>query len=1509
MYLKYKRKVIRGLKYIIIILLTGVWIFYIVPVILVNIPYVQRKITAVAVEELSGRLGVPVQVERIDIDWLNRLVLENVSLNDQAGDPLFEANHVSAGFEWMPLLRGKIIFTTTRLFGFSLNLRKATPADPLNLQFVIDAFASRDTLKPSPEIDLRINTLLLRKGHITYHIASEDPTPQKFNPAHVDVRNISANLSLKAFNKDSINANVKRLSFEESSGFKLDRFSMNLIGNHDSAYIDNFEVRLPQTRIHINRAAMDISAVDGISSFLNNAPLELSIAPSQINLRELSPFIPAFAHFNDTIQLVAQATGTINHINLQKLTIRQSNKLFFSGMMDMRGITSPGEAYLFGKVNQLHATTEGIRDLVNNFSSLPVKLPDAITRLGTVNFTGEISGFFDNLVAFGKFNTSVGSIQTDLIFGHNREKHIDAYLSGHISTSNLAIDRLFETGNPYGNARFQVKLDATKPAGGQFAGAIEGDIEQVEYKKYLYENIRLAGHFQPNGFNGYVQMDDPNGHVYAEGMIRNEGQHSIFNFMADVRQLRPDKLFLTDIYDSPELSFSLHADFTGNTIDNVEGTLRLDSLAFTTLPDSFYLQKMEITASGRDEERKLTIASDLLNGEIDGAYSFSTIYPSLFRTLDLYLPSVAKITQDQSPVKENNFSLLLTLGNTETLSNTLKLPFTNLTPSRITGHYNNRYNKFRVEAFMPRFKLGGSTFEGGVFTCENPGEKVTLSLTAANYNTKGLRNHIQLTADAQDNRINSLLSWHNNKERQFKADLLASAFFANDTDERGNSSLRTEISVNNSALILNDTLWQIEPAAITLSHGKVNIDHFHVSNGHQYATINGVVSSDPLDTLNLDLNEIELSYIFETLNIPVLQFGGRATGTFHLSDLYGSRMLNTDLEVQNFSFNKIDLGRLNLYSEWDDAQRGILMLGTVYKNDSTWTDVSGYIFPVKPNEGLSLYFDANDINIAFLQPFLAQVVSNVQGHGFGQVHLFGPFKELTVEGKAYVENAGMGVDFLNTYYTFSDSVLLTPSAVVLNNVAVHDKFGNTGRASLQFNHKHFKEYNFDARFHSNNMLVYDQSQRNSPLIYGTVFGSGSVDISGNKNLVNFDINMQSGPKTSIGFNFMTNTASDEYSFITFVDKSRATGIDSLLNGGNGGAQTSFPTEEGAELRMNFLVDITPDATIELIMDPASGDRIKGNASGSMRVEYGNKTDLRMYGNVEIVDGSYNFSLQQLIHRDFKIREGSTINFNGDPFNANMRVNAIYNLTANLGDLDQELLRESSRANIPVNCVLNLDGMLRNPAISFAIELPSSNEELQRQVRSFIDTEDMMTRQVVYLLVLNKFYTPDYTSNTGQNRSGEFSAAASSAISSQLSSILNSITDKVQIGTNIRTGQAGFAEDTEVEMLLSSQMLDNRLLFNGNFGYRNSLMQQRNVFVGEFDLEYKLTPAGDIRLKAYNHANDMYQSFKQSLTTQGVGILFKKDFSHFFDLFMRKRRLTVPAPNDNIPYEDRRPGQW
>lgn len=1458
------------------------------PALLLNIPYIQQKVATIASNELSEKLHVPVKIGNVQFGWLNNLVLKDLYLEDQSGKVLFEANHVSAGFDALPLLKGKIVFSSVRLFGFNMHLAKDTPQSPLNLKFVIDAFASKDTVKKEKNIDLRFNSILIRRGNFNYDVYSQKETPGKFNPHHIGIKNFTAKIALKAFNKDSINAYIKKMSFEEKSGFHLDKLSLNVVSNRDSAFVNDFEIRLPETSLKLQTAFINFSDVDSIENIKDRAPLQLVIAPSEICLKDLQAFVPAFKNFTDKIELSANASGYINNIDLKQLTLRYSDKMLFNGKMELKGITHPEETYLFGRVNRMFITTEGLSGIINNFNQKHVELPEELVKLGTIDFTGEISGFFDNLVAFGAFSSSIGTIKTDLIFGSNKEKNIGAYIKGHIATPGLELSKLFKENTPLGNAQFEIALDAQRPVGGSFSGKIDAHIQEFDFRKYKYKDILVQGNFKRNAFDGMLNINDPNGRINILGMFKHQGKNSVFNFTADVDHVRLDTLNLSKKYDSPDLSLTLNADFTGNSIDNLEGSIIVDSLSFRTAPRDFFLRQLKVAATGHSLDRHLTVTSDIINGEVTGAYSFETIVPSLMNTFKGYLPALIKATQKKTTTKENNFSLLFTIENTEAASEAFKLPVTIINQARLVGHYNNTYNKFRFEAFLPMFKAGKSSFESGYVLCDNPTDEVQLEVRATNFNAKGLRNYIEVKADAKDDCINTLLTWANNKQRLFKADLATSTCFTTIKEDKAPAYLSTEIALNRSTAIFNDSVWNIEPAKVILKRGKVHIDDFYANHDNQFVKLDGSISKEPSDTLFMQTQDLELSYLFDILNIPVLRFGGRATGKFNITDLYGSRMLNTDLSIQNFSFNDVVFGKLNLYSEWDDAQKGILMLGSIYKNDTTWTDINGYIRPIGPQAGLSLYFDANDLDIAFIQPFMANVASNVRGHGFGQVHLFGPFKKLSIEGDALVKDGGLGIDYLNTYYTFSDSVHLRPSSILLDDVTIYDKDGNSGKVNGAVNHTHFKNMNFHVNVAASNMLVYNATETQNPLIHGQVYASGTTSIKGNGRLIDFNINLRSEPRSAITLNFMDGSKATDYDFITFIDKDKPVVKDTLQT-----AALPAPEEEqGAELRMNFQLDMTPDANITMMIDPSSGDKIKGNGSGSMQIQYGNRSDLRMYGNYTIQNGSYNFSLQKVIHKTFKIREGSEISFHGDPFDANMNIDAIYNLTANLTDLDESLMTESSRTNVPVNCVLKLDGALRSPAISFDVELPNSSQEIERQVKSIINTEDMMTRQIVYLLVLNKFYTPEYATISGGT--SNFAAVASSTLSSQLSGILSSITDKVQIGTNIRTNNTTFS-DTEVELLLSSQLLNNRLLFNGNFGYKDS-HQISPSFVGEFDLEYKLNKSGEIRLKAYNHYNDLHRYYDKSVpTTQGVGVMFKKDFIRLTDIFRRKKKLQYTLP--------------
>ncbi|MDR2920881.1 MAG: translocation/assembly module TamB [Tannerella sp.] len=1465
-------------------------IFYTIPTLLLQVPFIQDKLATEATRELSKQLNVPVRIGGVTVDWLNRLVLKDVFVEDQQGEVLLEADHLSAGFKLFPLLEKRWVFTTVRLFGLSIHLRQENPESELNLKFLLDAFSSKDTTKTS-YIDLQINSALIRRGSLKYHVASIPDNQEKFSSKHIELNNINANIAIKSLSPDSLNAQIKKCSFDERTGFKLNKLSVSLEGNKDSVSLQNLQVQLPNSLFELKEATILHSGLDSLDQIFDKAPLRLQIIPSRICLRDFSAFAPVLKNYSDCIQLSASVSGTINDLLLEELSLKQNGTISLLAKMNLRSITRPDETYLFGQVSNFHASSEGLLHLINNFQKESVNIPSYFANLGSLDFNGEISGFLDHLVAYGNLRSDIGSLKMDLLIGQKKKENIANYFKGQVESSELNLHALFDEGNPYGIAHFRIDVDVSRPVNGSFAGDINAQINQFDYKEYHYENILLDGKFRKDEFNGMFFMDDPNGKLYAEGLFKNSGKNSEFNFFAKLGDFRPDKFFLTDKYEDPELNLSLNVNFTGNNVDDFAGHITVDSLSFLTLTDSFYLDTLHIETLGMKSNRKLTVTSDIINGEVIGNYSFRSLIPSFLETARIYLPSLP-VTESKRE-NENIFSLTAKIENTENLSNTFQLPFTIIDPIQIYGQYNSIEDQLSFEAILPKFKIGKSVFESGSVLCHNPDGKLQFQTTMTLLHSKGSRNQFSIHADAKNDQINTLLHFENDRDEKMKIDLLASSLFIMEKDESGKDRLRTEITIEPEQIILKDSIWELEPSSITVVDGNVIIDNFYLSKNDQYLRINGTASAKkPNETICLDLNDIELSYIFDIVNIPALQFGGRATGTVNLSDLYGNRILNTDLEVQNFSFNQVVQGRLSLFSEWDNDQQGILMLGTVYKNDTTWTDVNGYIYPVGKNAGLSLYFDATDIDLALLHPYVDAFSNVIEGRGYGNIHLYGAFSKLSFEGKAFIRDGRIGVDFLNTDYTFSDSVYVYPTSFQGNNIAIVDKDGNRGLVNFNVQHQFLKEFNFQVDVQANNLLIYNAPEKINPQIYGVVYGSGNAQIKGDDRIIDIDANLKTEPHTSIGFNFMANSTVENYDFILFRDQLVADQtkvvnreIRPILTANN----------RNTEIRLNCLVDATPDASFELIMDPAGGDKIKGNGNGNLQVQYGSKGNLSMYGAYTLLYGTYNFSLQQVIHKDFQIREGSRIDFSGDPMNAILDINASYYLTANIEDLDQTLVHETVRTSIPINCILMLDGPIQNPLISFDLEFPSSSQELERQVKSFIDTEDMMLRQIIYLLVLNKFYTPDYSRN--EYRTSEFNSIASSALSSQLSSILNSLSDKVQIGANIRSGQEGFT-DTEVEMLLSSQLLNNRLIFNGSFGYKNNVsgsskdnLVQSNAFIGEFDLEYKLTPTGEYRLKAYNHANDKYL-YSRSLTRQGVGVMFRKDFSTLRELFIRRKRYIL-----------------
>jgi hypothetical protein len=1453
-------------------------ITYALPATLLQIPYFQEKISHQIASYLNQKLHTAVQIRQVELGFFNRLILRDVYMEDKSGDVLFQAKRVAAGFDFVPLLQKKLRFNSIQLFTFQFNLSKETDDSPLNIQYIIDAFAKKDTTTINPEIDLRIKNLSLQRGNFSYKVKDKEVTHGKFNPKQLLLSDISSKIQIQDFNNQELALQFKKLSFKEESGLRMKNMVFDLTANSDTAKIDRMVVELEKSSFLFTDISANYHLQQTGKDKEKPLTFQFKLKSSTIYPIDLSAFVPAFSHFDDKVNLEGDFVGNEHDIAVKNFYFRYYNQIMINANADLQNIfyPNPDIFYIKGKISNSFFSPEGIERVINNLSQQPVELPTPVKQLKTIRFEGDVNGSFNDLAAWGMLNTDVGNVKINLALGKNGTR----FLKGQVASESLNLEKLLND-HDYGEMAFDILLDAKQNPDKKFSGSIDASLSKFVYKGYTYQNLTATGEFTPTSFQGHLNLNSPEGKISGEGLWAFEGDNSKFDFQAKVSDLQLDKLNLTKKYKQPLLSFELNANLIGNDPDNFSGTVSLNNLQFETEKGAYSLKNLQVTSTPSPQEKHIHINSEILTGDIRGNFSFKTIVPTLKQTFANYLPSLIKPDSKYIGDDDTDFSMQLKLEDLTDFSKIFELPFSLQGQTDISGKYNEKglYLDFK----SPHAAIGGSKIDSLQLLCANSEKDIQAEISGTNLQKKGNRMKFNIQMNAADDKLNTLLHWGNGSSN-YRGDLKLTTLFSKQTDK---SPVRIETAIKQTDLVFNDSIWTLYPATVVIESSDIRIDQLQLMHQDQYLKIKGAVSHNPEEELRIDLNRMDLDYIFQSLAIQALEFGGKATGFVTAQDLFHTRKMETNLDITDFSFNATNFGHLGLIGTWDDINQGIIMQGKVVKNDSSFIDINGIIYPVK--EDISMNFDAKNADARFLRKYLNKVVQDLTGNLSGHLRLFGDLNNPTVEGDVFARNCRFGIGYLNTFYTFTDSVKCLPDMISINNVSIYDEKGNKAVASGYVKHNLFQNFKFSSNISYSNFMIFNATKSLNPMFYGTAFGNGTASLSGTKDVINIDVTAQNTEKTKMTLNFMEESDIENFDFIRFVSvknpiveqqKEPKLVLPSALSG------------SGPEIRFNLILDATPNATIDIIMDPISGDKISGYGKGNLQIQYGTKTPLKVFGNYVIEHGKYNFSLQQLFIRNFDIQDGSSIAFRGDPYTAELNINANYTVNANLDDLDPQLSERSARSSIPVSCILRLTGHLDSPAIAFDLDLPGATEELVRQVKGYIRTDDMMSRQIVYLLVLSRFYTPPENIRNGNENANTNLSYLTSTLSSTISDILGLLSDKFRVGTVFHQSNAGAQTNTEFELLLSSQLLNNRLIINGNFGYNNNPYLYNNdnklPLIGDFDLEYKLTKSGDIRLKGFNRYNFRnYYSITPEMT-QGIGILFRKDFNHWLDLFKKKK---------------------
>lgn len=1449
-------------------------LIYISLKITLSLDAVQQKIAPRAAVYLSELLDSPSTIEKVNFELFDKITLSGVTIQDPTDDTLLVANRISVGVELLPLLEKELSFKSIRIFGFDIRLSKDSLHAPLNIQYLIDRFKSKDKSVQTNNLKLAFKSVLLRRGKISFDILSEDQTPGKFNAHHLKINNLYSSFSMRALQSDSLNIQCNRFSFEEQSGFTLNQLTFKIKANGKKMRVDDFSMTLPDSHLTIDTLTTEYDSMAAFIQKPNKAKFACNLS-SSVNLKDFTAFVPSFSEIDDKLIWKAGVQGTLDNILCKYLQFHMGNGVNLSGKGSLRSLADNEKKHLFGLLDTCEVDIENLRKIIRIATNSSTVLPDWMDGLGNLNFQGTISGNLPEIVAYGKLRSNIGIIQMDLSIKRPKQGKILQY-AGKVSAQKLQLDKLKLSQNPLGTATLQLSFNLEQQAGKTPSGKVSASVTDFDYNKYTYKEMAFEGILDGKGFDGLFRLVDPHVQFYLNGTVDLQAQPHRFFFDAWLDQLDLNPLNLTKSGKEEHLSFYIHSNFTGNTADNMDGLLRVMNIHYQKGTEKFKMDSLVINSERENRHSKIAIHSKYLNGMIEGEYAFGSLKASLENTLSHYYPAL------QMPVKyagQNAIEFQFDLNNTEELTSIFNLPITILKPSVLNGKYNDTENSILLNLYSPSLLINKKQFSDASVTAKNMDkDQLQVELHATSKNKKGVFTNLYLNTLSQKNDLGVRLLWGNSSEKtysgniKFKAEIKEKSFGATQPD--------IFISILPTEMIMNDTLWIVDPAQIAISKNRVNISRFSVHKKDQFVRLNGNLSNLTEDSLKLEMKDMNLGYIFAIFNLGKLGFGGLSTGEATISEAFAKPKMNANLKIKSFAFNNFAVGDLDVKGSWNDSIQGILLDGIIH--DSTQSNVLGHIFPTR--DSIDISFKANRLKAGFIYPFTESIFSELSGRITGNARLFGRFNALNVEGKAMVNDGRIGIRLLNTVYSFNDSLTLTPQRISFKNMRAYDSEGHQALINGYLAHAHFKDMNYNLNVRADNMLVYDTHRSTDLPFWGKVRGTGSVTLNGSPGLLDVYVDMTTNEST---FNLSLDNSGEasEYSFINFINKTPSI-REEKFQWNTSPQKATAEDDSKSEINVIMQINATPAITMDVIMDEETNDIIQSNGSGNIRIEYKNTdSEPKLFGKYTIDYGVYNYSFLGATEKRFRLKEGSSVSFNGSPMAADLGISAYYSLNAYLGDLDDSFLTETS-STTRVNCLLNINGYLQQPSISFDVELPNADEDVQRRVQNIISSEDMMNRQMLYLLVFNKFYTPDYLSAT--QKSNELVSGASSTISGLLNTALSGVmANNWNVGANLRTSDMNFT-DIDMQLALSSQLLNNRLLFNGNFGYRDNALNNSS-FVGDFDFEYKLTRTGNFRLKAYNKANEKYY-LKSGQNTQGLGIVYKRDFNSWLDFlrFLKKK---------------------
>lgn len=1449
-------------------------------------PFVQYYAVRTASGYLSEKTDSKIQIGNFKITPEMKVEINNLLINDLEEVTLIDIGSLRLNVHHNTIINRSLHLGKIELSDVIVNLIIYENQRQFNYQHLADFFSSSDTTSESStsSFKFKANHLVGKNMSFVYWDQNNDSIEllgtAEMDYAHIDVRDIILDATDITFEDGTLDATVNLLAAKEVSGLDLKFLRSDISIAPKNTILNNTEIILNNSQIDLN-FAMEYSGIRAFNNYIDSVRMIATILPSEIQMADIGYFSLLMHDMVNVVNIEGNFDGTVEDFTASDFHFSYGSDTRFHGSISMKGLP-----YFFStnsklNVDHLYFSYDDLSNFAIPIEGYRIPLPTELAPIGKCLLTGEFIGSYYNFNTDLKIQTEVGDINTSISMSDNKTPNAQDFSITALS-SPLQIGKLTSLTDYLNLTNIEASVEGKYHPDGSMELSVTGDLSNVDVMKSNIDRINLQGRLSNDIVEAEITTDDDDINLNLLASYHLDNEH--LKVSLELPEIHLNRIGLVDSHQPTLLSTTLDAEVKSFDINKMTGFLSLKNTCLTDKNGKITMNNFHATLDNDSYiMRKLLVDCDFLNLEMAGIMNFAELYTSLQHYVTHYI----SITNWENPNTNNSieqdFFLNLTLKNTTPLTRMFMPLLMVSNNTSLRGTFTSTNQMLNMALRSDKVSFNGMQFKDiQLKTRSNPRfaiadlaikDIILRDSTNTDPTILGLDN-FSIVNYIQNDSIVTNISWNDMKPIASNSADITTKYVINDN---GNSSL----NIKHLDLTINDSTWQISPDNyISFDKGHVAISDFCFTSGNNSIELNGSLPFHYEDTLLLRFQNFNLSSFDILTANSGIDLNGFVNGHCELSNLNQNPTILADLGIKDLMLNGQQYGDAEIHSFWDNPKNAIFLDAEINDNGTKRFNLTGMYSPHEDNDSINMVLTLDKLNLGVSEPFLKGIISQTKGFIDGRVHIAGSLTKPDIYGRISMYDAGCKIDYTNTYYNFNNILDIKKDRITLNSMSLTDPNGNTTSINGYLTHNYFSDIEFNIQLMPQHFMALNTTAKDNKMFYGSVFVNGFAELKGSLNdiTLNTQIATEKNTKVTVPLDYASTVSSND--FILFIDP--------LLS------DTLMIEEEqeisSSNINVNADVHITDEANIKIIL-PNNMGQLEASGNGDLRVS-SSSDELSLYGEYIIKDGKFNITFENIMRKNFDLESGGRISWSGDPMDGKIDAAGIYHTKAPISSLGIEVDSSSmTRSNVNVDCIIRLQNSLLNPNITFGIRLPNASDDVQQAIYSVLDTANqaVMTQQIVSLLVLNSF---TYAGNTSNN---VLASNYFDVITGQLSGWLSQISRDFDIGINYKPGDE--ISNEELQIALKTQLFNNYLTIESNFGMVNSGNGNASSLVGDVDVYVKLSKNGRLNAHIFNHSNNNtyyynYTFDKLSPYTQGIGLSYSHDFDRFRDIFRRRRKNKV-----------------